>query len=198
MAPFFETAKSFADVQVTEKGVNTQDFIAASDALLHLFDLMGSSVFSFVQTDLKNNLDGVRQRWESHRDESQTLEALVRDEAEQPHRHAIPCLVRFVRGLAFTCKALQNMQNDPDVELYICFKRSYDEILWHHHSFVVRSIVSVAMRAVPRRRDFYARLSEGGSTVKLDAMLTKWLSALEVLVSHLRGFLEGGGYGRVV
>ncbi len=110
------------------------------------------------------------------------------------------------------------MQNDPDVELYICFKRSYDEILWHHHSFVVRSIVSVslplfgfvrrrwlltlfeqvAMRAVPRRRDFYARLAEGGSTGKLDTLLVKWLSGLEVLVSHLRGFLEGGGYGRVV
>lgn len=54
------------------------------------------------------------------------------------------------------------------------------------------------MRAVPRRRDFYARLAEGGSTAKFDAMLSKWLNALEVLVSHLRGFLEGGGYGRVV
>ena len=34
-------------------------------------------------------------------------------------------------GLAFTCKALQNMQNDRSVELHICFKRSYDEILRH-------------------------------------------------------------------
>ena len=54
------------------------------------------------------------------------------------------------------------------------------------------------MRAVPRRRDFYSRLAEGGSTAKLDTLLVKWLSGLEVLVSHLRGFLEGGGYGRVV
>jgi hypothetical protein len=54
MAPFFETAKvrlrswtllwhliglskSFADVEVTEKGVHTQQFIDASDAFLHLF-----------------------------------------------------------------------------------------------------------------------------------------------------------------
>ena len=54
------------------------------------------------------------------------------------------------------------------------------------------------MRAVPRRREFYARLAEGGSTAKLEGVLTQWLDALEVLVTHLRGFLEGGGYGRVV
>ena len=59
-------------------------------------------------------------------------------------------------------------------------------------------VVQVAMRAVPRRRDFYARLAEGGSTAKLEGVLTQWLDALEVLVTHLRGFLEGGGYGRVV
>lgn len=54
------------------------------------------------------------------------------------------------------------------------------------------------MRAVPRRREFYIRLAEGGSTAKLEGLLRKWLGALEVLVNHLRGFLEGGGYGRVV
>lgn len=58
--------------------------------------------------------------------------------------------------------------------------------------------IQVAMRAVPRRREFYARLAEGGSTAKLEGVLTQWLDALEVLVTHLRGFLEGGGYGRVV
>lgn len=119
-------------------------------------------------------------------------------------------------GLAFTCKALQNMQNDRSVELHICFKRSYDEILRHHHSFVVRSLVAVsfslsntlsahphtfiqvAIRAVPRRQDFYTRLAQGGSVDEFDVELTKWLQALEVLVKHLREFLEGGGHGRVI
>ncbi|KAK2467178.1 hypothetical protein APHAL10511_000727 [Amanita phalloides] len=198
MAPFFETAKSFADVEITEKGVNTQDFIDASDALLRLFGLVESSVFAFVQADLKSYLDGIRQRYESHRDESQTLEALVQSEAKDLKRRAIPCLVQFVRGLAFTCKALQNMQKDPNVELHICFKRSYDEILVHHHSFIVRSLVAVVIRAVPRRRDFYACIAQGGSRAKLDTALVKWLEALEILVKHLCDFLEGGQYGRVV
>jgi hypothetical protein len=46
-------------------------------------------------------------------------------------------------GLAFTCQALQNMQNDTYSELHACFKRSYDAVLRHHHTFVIRSVVSV-------------------------------------------------------
>lgn len=44
----------------------------------------------------------------------------------------------------FTCRALQNMQRDSQSELNICFKRSYDEVLRHHHNFVIRSVVSVS------------------------------------------------------
>lgn len=47
------------------------------------------------------------------------------------------------RGLAFTCKALQNMQSDTSSELHVCFKRSYDEVLRHHHNFVIRGLVTV-------------------------------------------------------
>ena len=53
-------------------------------------------------------------------------------------------LLFFFRGLAFTCKALQNMQSDTTSELHVCFKRSYDEVLRHHHSFIIRSVVSVS------------------------------------------------------
>src|SRR5271170_4326390 len=47
------------------------------------------------------------------------------------------------RGLAFTCQALQNMQNDRSSELHSCFKRSYDTVLRHHHTFFIRSVVLV-------------------------------------------------------
>jgi len=47
-------------------------------------------------------------------------------------------------GLFFTCRALQNAQEDSDAELRVCFKRAYDVVLRHHHSFVIRSVVSVS------------------------------------------------------
>lgn len=38
----------------------------------------------------------------------------------------------------------QNMQQDKDMELHVCFRRSYDVILKHHHTFIIRSLVAVS------------------------------------------------------
>ena len=95
-------------------------------------------------------------------------------EAQEHQRHATACLVRLIRwvlvqlpfrlmscevtlnssvhmhdnlgnsGLLFTCQALQNMQADKEAELHVCFRRSYDAILKHHHSFIIRSVVTVS------------------------------------------------------
>jgi len=199
MPPYFETVKSFADVPFTEYGVETQSFLEASDGLVQMFDLFGSAVFGFVQSDLRSNIAGVRARYDSAatRHQSGTLEALVEAENKESHKHATPCLVRLTRGLALTCKALQNMQSDKTSELHVCFKRSYDEVLRHHHSFIIRSVVSVAIRAVPRRNEFYMRIVQGGSIEKLDVELGKWLCGLESIVKHVSVFLERGGYGKV-
>ncbi|KAH0836886.1 glycolipid transfer protein domain-containing protein [Lanmaoa asiatica] len=97
----------------------------------------------------------------------------------------------------FLSKALEHMQNDPSVELHVCFKRSYDQVLRHHHTFIVRSLAVVAVRAVPYRRDFITRISQGGDKEKFGIELAKWLSALDTIVNRLKAFLEGGGYGRV-
>ncbi|KAL0058887.1 hypothetical protein AAF712_014400 [Marasmius tenuissimus] len=197
MAPYFETVKSFVDVPITDAGVETVSFLEASDGLLKMFDLFGSGVFGFVQADIRGNIQGVRSRFESSKEHSDTLEHLVEQEAKENQRNAIGCLIRLVRGHAFICKALQNAQSSTTSELHICFKQAYDVVLRHHHGFVVRNVVSVAIRAVPRRTDFYNRIAQGGSREKLDVEMNKWLEALEVIVKRMSSFLEGGGYGKV-
>ncbi|PCH44573.1 glycolipid transfer protein [Wolfiporia cocos MD-104 SS10] len=197
MAPLFETAKSFADVPITEDGVETALFLLATSDFLNMFDLLGNGVFGFVQHDLRNNLAGVRGRYEATSTRSTTLEKLVICEAEENQRHGTACLVRLIRGLLFTCQALQNMQNDRSSELHVCFKRSYDTVLKHHHTFIIRSAVSVAIRAIPHRHDFYTRIAQGGSHEKFDVELAKWLTGLEVIVKRLKDFLQQGGYGTV-
>ncbi|KAI5980802.1 glycolipid transfer protein domain-containing protein [Pisolithus albus] len=196
--PYFETVKSFADVPITEDGVETHSFLEASDGLVKLFDLLGSGVFAFVQADIRGNIGGVRSRYQNASASSITLENLVRSETStEQHRHATGCLVRLTRGLMFLCKALQHMQNEPSSELHVCFKHSYDEVLRRHHSFVVRSLAAVAVRAVPYRRDFVARISQGGDREKFDSELRRWLTGLDVIVKRLKVFIEEGGYGRV-
>ncbi|KAI0046020.1 glycolipid transfer protein [Auriscalpium vulgare] len=197
MAPQFETVKSFVDVPVTDDGVETASFLEAADGLMNLFDLLGGAVFGFVQTDLRNNIAGVRERYVAHIDKSGTLESLVISEKSEGGKYGTACLTRLIRGLAFTCLALQNMQEDRVAELHTCFRRSYDVVLKHHHSFVVRSVVTLAIRAVPYRNDFYTKIAEGGDVEKLDAEMTKWLVALDVIVKRITAFLTAGGYGRV-
>lgn len=55
----------------------------------------------------------------------------------------------------------------------------------------------VAIRAVPRRNEFYMRIAQGGSIEKLDVELGKWLCGLESIVKQVTVFLERGGYGKV-
>ncbi|VDB96630.1 unnamed protein product [Peniophora sp. CBMAI 1063] len=196
MAPKFQTVKSFHDVS-TEQGVDTPSFLEASEGLMDLFDLFGSVVFGFVQTDLRSNIAGVRARYASHVDKSETLEMLVVSERSEDHRHGTACLVRLVRGLSFTCTALQEAQRDEKAQLHVCFRRAYDKVLKHHHSFVIRSVVTLAIRAVPHREDFFVALAEGEDQSKLMEEMHKWLSALDDIVQRMSKFLHEGGHGRV-
>ncbi|TFY81976.1 hypothetical protein EWM64_g2037 [Hericium alpestre] len=56
MAPYLETVTSFADVPVTDDGVDTLAFLSASEGVVGLFDLLGSTAFAMVQADLKGNI----------------------------------------------------------------------------------------------------------------------------------------------
>lgn len=49
----------------------------------------------------------------------------------------------LLRGLSFTCKALQNTQANPKEELSPAFTKSYDETLKKFHNFVVKGIFAV-------------------------------------------------------
>ncbi|KAJ7027094.1 glycolipid transfer protein domain-containing protein [Mycena alexandri] len=197
MAPYFETVKSFADVPTAEAGVSTDEFLQASDGLVAMFDLLGAGVFGFVQADIKSNIAGVRERYVATREESTTLEDLVRHEKSLGIKHGTQCLVRLIRGLAFTCLALQTTQSEPTCALHVCFRRAYDVVLRHHHTFVVRSVVTLAIRAVPRRDHFYAQISQGGDTEKFEQELKRWLTGLGAIIQRMKPFLAEGGYGRV-
>lgn len=49
----------------------------------------------------------------------------------------------LLRGLSFTCKALQNAQANPKEELAAAFSKSYEATLKQFHNFVVKGIFSV-------------------------------------------------------
>jgi hypothetical protein len=108
----------------------------------------------------------------------------------------------LLRGLSFTCQALQNAQADKNQELSAAFTKSYEATLKKFHNFVVKGVFSVAMKACPYRATFYEKLAAdpaGGPSVPSDQLndqLNSWLAALSSIVTRMETFYEKGGYGK--
>jgi hypothetical protein len=123
----------------------------------------------------------------------------------------------LLRGLSFTCKALQNAQANKKEELAAAFTKSYEATLKRFHNFIVKGIfsvsaryvsltlsdyVQVAMKACPYRDAFYAKLAadpSGGPPCpqdKLQKELDKWLAALDNIVTRVEAFYEKGEHGK--
>lgn len=85
----------------------------------------------------------VRARYEATPTLSTTLESLVANEQGEKKRVATEGLLWLLRGLSFTCKALENAQANASEELSAAFTKSYENTLKKFHNFVVKGIFAV-------------------------------------------------------
>jgi hypothetical protein len=85
----------------------------------------------------------VRARYDETPTLSNTLEKLVENEKGEKKRKATEGLLWLLRGLQFTCKALQNAQANASEELAVAFSKSYEATLKAFHNFVVKGIFAV-------------------------------------------------------
>ncbi|KAJ2917800.1 hypothetical protein MD484_g2661, partial [Candolleomyces efflorescens] len=202
MAPYLESVKSFADVPISDAGVDTAAFLEAADGLVGLFDLFESAAFVIVQNDIKGNILKVRTRFLTNPETNKTLELLVENEKGEKKRIATEGLMWLLRGLSFTCKGLQLTQANATTELTEAFTKAYEATLKQFHNFVVKGAFALAMKACPYRAAFYTKLASdpaGGSSVapaRLDEDLNKWLGALSDIVARLEAFYEKGGHNK--
>jgi len=193
--PFFESiTKSFKDVPITDAGVDTESFLQASEGVVRLFDLLGSAAFAPVKSDISGNITKVRTRYLAAPSVSATLESLVENEKGEKKRTATEGLMWLLRGQQFTCIALQRSIADNKEELAVSFTKGYEQSLRQYHSFVVRPIFSLAMKACPNRTDFYPKL--GSPPEKVETELAAWLKGLDNIVTHLQDFYKKGGHDK--
>ncbi|KWU46597.1 glycolipid transfer protein [Rhodotorula sp. JG-1b] len=195
MTTYFETVnKSFVDVPVQDSGVDTLQFLEATEGLIKMFDLLDNPSFAIVQNDMKGNVTKIRTRYEAAPAQSATLEQLVENEKGEKKRTATEGLLWLLRGLKFTQVALARSQADKAEELSVSFSKSYEVTLKKYHSFVVKPIFALAMKACPYRKDFYAKL--GPPTAPVDEELSKWNSALGEIIARLEAFYEKGNHAK--
>ncbi|CAG8643197.1 9310_t:CDS:2 [Acaulospora morrowiae] len=192
---YFDTLrKNYADVPITEDGIGTEAFLEATEGLVRLFDLLGSAAFNVVQSDMNGNIKKIRERYEHDFEKSRTLEMLVINEQGEKKRIATEGLLWLKRGLEFTSVALRRSKSNKDEELSASFTQAYGLTLKKHHSFVVRPVFGLAMKAVPYRAEFFKKL--GDDEVKINEQYEIWLQALEKIVVKLNQFYVTGSYDK--
>ena len=67
----------------------------------------------------------------------------MENEKNEKKRVATEGLLWLLRGLSFTCQALQNAQANLSEELSTAFTKSYENTLKKFHNFVVKGIFAV-------------------------------------------------------
>ncbi|KAK2071057.1 hypothetical protein P8C59_005510 [Phyllachora maydis] len=183
--------KSFVDVPVDadkNNAISTTEFLEAAESLTTMFDILGSVAFAPVKNDLLGNIKKIRERQLAAPADSGTIQELVVNELKTKTHRATEGLLWLVRGLEFTCIALNQNVNKRSEELSDSFRNAYGVTLKPHHGFLIKPIFSAAMGACPYRKDFYAKL--GDNEAKVHEQLQVYLGALDKQVAILKGFQD--------
>lgn len=188
-------SKSFVDVPVAEnKAVSTSEFLLAAESLTTIFDSMGSIAFAPVKNDILGNVTKLRERQLEAPGLSENIQDLCRNELKAKKHKATEGLVWLVRGLEFTCTALDHNQKKASAEMKESFSDAYAKTLKQYHSFLIKPIFSAAMSACPTRKTFYGKMKAPDTDqAKVDEQLAAYIPALKNIIEILQGFLSTEG-----
>ncbi|CAO3574131.1 unnamed protein product [Mortierella alpina] len=186
MATYFQTTpRNYTAVTITPEGINTNEFLQATEGLIKIFDLFGS-VFAVVQNDMNGNVKKIRERFLQNPAGNSTLQNLVKGEAGEKKKTATEGLLWLTRGLDFTLKSLKRSEENPGEELSVSFTKGYEATLKQYHGMLVRPVFTMAMKACPYRADFYAKLGTDQGLVKND--LSAYLGGLDKVVTDIQAY----------
>lgn len=119
--------------------------------------------------------------------ECKTLQSLIQKEIESKQNIAKEALLWLKRALEFTCKGLELK---PDQEISASFTIAYQQTLSKYHSFLIRPIFSMAMKAVPSRSNFFKSLGGSDKDDRLMTQFNTWRLAMEKIVLILVKFYD--------
>ncbi|KAF9916552.1 hypothetical protein BX616_003473 [Lobosporangium transversale] len=128
---YFQGTRNYTDVTITDEGINTQEFLEATEGLVKIFDLFGT-VFGVVQSDMNGNIKKIRDRYLQNPVVNSTLQNLVKGEIAEKKKTATEGLLWLTRGLDFTLQSLERSEANPGEELSVSFTKGYEATLRHH------------------------------------------------------------------
>jgi len=121
---------------------------------------------------------------------------MVLSESKEKKRIATEALLWLKRALEFTSLGLRLNFHDKQQELSTSSQKAYESTLSPFHNFLIRPIFTVAMKACPKRSEFYQKLQQGLDSLEFEKNFSEWLKALEQLVSILIEFYQTGQHDK--
>ncbi|KAJ7353920.1 hypothetical protein OS493_031367 [Desmophyllum pertusum] len=144
--------------------IETKSFLDAASEVVPFFDVLGPTAFAPVKSDINGNIKKLREKFAKDPEKYKTLQGIVESEIEEgttkEKNSATDALLWLKRAMQFIIVFLEEvLKGEPD--LVKCAKKAYEGSLKKFHGWIVQGIFSLAMKAVPYRKDFIASLGRG-------------------------------------
>ncbi|KAF5287070.1 hypothetical protein FQA39_LY16055 [Lamprigera yunnana] len=143
-----------------------KEYLESYEELNRFCDLMGV-VFTFVSKDLRSKMDILYQFLQNSEtsDHFHSAKKMIEYEAvnnlldKKGYTSGSRTLLRLHRGLDFIRVFLKNVHElkDTDTTAGVC-RAAYDQTLAHHHTFMIRGGVKLAMHTMPTRGQLLKQL----------------------------------------
>eukprot|EP00795_Rhopilema_esculentum_P013711 gene13711-4631_t len=163
---FSATPVRFEDVAVVVDGrIPTKTFLDACSAIVPVFDILGSTAFAPVKIDIQGNIKKIRTKFETDEKAFTYLQNMVFQELKSntctARNSTTDALLWLKRALEFIHVFLAEICRGEQ-DLSVAATNAYGRSLRKYHGWVVRGVFSLAVKAVPYRKDFMEALRKSG------------------------------------
>ncbi|XP_058962959.1 glycolipid transfer protein-like [Pocillopora verrucosa] len=166
--------------------IETKSFLDAASEVVPFFDVLGPTAFAPVKSDINGNIKKLREKFTKDLEKFKTLQDIVESEmaenSTKAKNSATDALLWLKRALRFIIVFLREVLTGEE-DLVKCAKKAYENSLKRFHGWMVQGVFSLALKAVPYRKDFIDKL--GRNKVDEDTVLREMREFVDLLEANL-------------
>lgn len=148
--------------------------------------MLGPTAFAPVKSDVNGNIKKLREKFAKDPEKFKTLQDIVESEivenSTKVKNSATDALLWLKRALQFIIVFLREVLTGEE-DLVKCAKKAYENSLKRYHGWMVQGVFSLAMKAVPYRKDFIDKL--GRRKVDEETVLKEMKECVDLLEANI-------------
>lgn len=148
--------------------------------------MLGPTAFAPVKSDINGNIKKLREKFTKDLEKFKTLQDIVESEmaenSTKAKNSATDALLWLKRALRFIIVFLREVLTGEE-DLVKCAKKAYENSLKRFHGWMVQGVFSLALKAVPYRKDFIDKL--GRNKVDEETVLREMKEFVDLLEANL-------------